>query len=243
MADRKIVSKEQWLAARLDHLAKEKEFTRARDELSRSRRELPWTLVDKDYRFTGLKGDESLSDLFDGRSQLLVYHFMFGTDWEQGCKSCSLLADSYNGAVTHLAHRDVTMVTASIGSLTKLEAFKQRMGWDFKWVSSHGSEFNRDYNVSFTEQERADGSGFYNFRKSSFPMEEAPGISAFIKDSDGKIYHTYSAYGRGLDMFISTYHLLDIMPNGRDEAALPYSMQWVRHHDRYDDPQASDAIH
>ena len=161
----------------------------------------------------------------------------------QGCKSCSLIADSYNGAVTHLAHRDVTMVTSSIAPLAKLEAFKQRMGWGFKWVSSHGSEFNRDYNVSFTEQERADGSGFYNFRKSSFPIEEAPGISAFIKDNDGQIYHTYSSYGRGLDMFITTYRLLDIMPKGRDEAELPYSMEWIRHHDRYDDPQASDTFH
>jgi predicted dithiol-disulfide oxidoreductase (DUF899 family) len=243
MADRKVVSKEQWLSVRREHLAKEKEFTRARDALSRSRRELPWTLVDKDYRFTGPNGTESLADLFDGRGQLLVYHFMFGRDWEQGCKSCSLLADSYSGAVSHLANRDVTMVTASIAPLAKLEAFKKRMGWSFKWVSSENSDFNSDFNVSFTEQQRAQGTGSYNFRESSsFPMEEAPGISAFILE-DGKGYHTYSSYGRGLDMFITAYHLLDIMPKGRDEDALPYSMQWVRHHDRYDDPDASDSIH
>ncbi len=243
MAKHKIVSKDEWLLARKEHLAKEKEFTRARDELSRARRELPWTPVEKEYRFAIPDGEETLADLFDGRSQLLVYHFMFGTDWEQGCKSCSFLADSYNGAVIHLAHRDVTMVTASIAPVKKLEAFKQRMGWTFKWVSSEPSDFNRDFNVSFTEEERQENTGSYNYRSSSFPMEEAPGISAFIKDSNGKVFHTYSSYGRGLDMFIATYHLLDIMPKGRDEEELPYGMQWIRHHDRYDDPEATDAIH
>jgi len=243
MANHKIVSREQWLIARKKYLAKEKEFTRARDELSRARRELPWTPVEKAYRFTGPNGEETLADLFDGSSQLLVYHFMFGADWEQGCKSCSFLADSYNGAVTHLAHRDVTMVTVSIAPLKKLEAFKQRMGWEFKWVSSEPSDFNRDYHVSFTEEERSDNTGFYNYRQSGFPMEEGPGISAFIKDADGQVFHTYSSYGRGLDMLITAYHLLDLMPKGRDEDELPYSMQWIRHHDRYDDPNASDAIH
>jgi len=243
MANHKIVSKDEWLIARKAHLAKEKEFTRARDALSTARRELPWTLVEKDYRFMGLSGEESLTELFDGRSQLLVYHFMFGAEWEQGCKSCSFLADSYNGAVVHLAERDVTMVTASIGPLEKLEAFKHRMGWDFKWVSSQHSDFNRDYHVSFTDEELRDGTGYYNYRPSGFPMEEGPGISAFTKDPDGQIYHTYSSYGRGLDMLITAYHLLDLMPKGRDEADLPYGMQWIRHHDRYDDPQAGDAIH
>jgi predicted dithiol-disulfide oxidoreductase (DUF899 family) len=243
MSKHKIGSKDEWLLARKEHLAKEKEFSRARDELSRARRELLWTPVKKEYRFATPDGEETLADLFDGRSQLLVYHFMFGTDWEQGCKSCSFLADSYDGAVIHLAHRDVTMVTASIAQLKKLDAFKQRMGWTFKWVSSELSDFNRDFNVSFTEEERQESTGSYNYRPSSFPMEEAPGISALIKGSNGQVLHTYSSYGRGLDMFIATYHLLDIMPKGRDEEELPYSMQWIRHHDRYDDPEATDAIH
>jgi predicted dithiol-disulfide oxidoreductase (DUF899 family) len=242
MATHKIVSKEEWLNARKEHLQQEKAFTRARDELSRARRELPWTVVDKPYRFESRHGEETLADLFNGRSQLLVYHFMFGQDWEQGCKSCSFLADSYNGAVIHLAHRDVTMVTVSIAPLEKIIKFQQRMGWTFKWVSSEKCDFNRDFNVSFTEQEQTDGTGYYNYQQSSFPMEEAPGISAFIKH-DGKVYHTYSSYGRGLDMLITAYHLLDLMPKGRDEATLDYSMQWIRHHDRYDDPTVGDGIH
>lgn len=233
MADHKIVSAQEWLRARKEHLAQEKAFTRARDELSRARRELPWTPVEKDYRFDGPNGEESLADLFDGRSQLLVYHFMFHPDWEQGCKSCSLLADSYNGSPLHLASRDVTMVTASLAPLAKLEAFKQRMGWDFKWVSTRGPDFNRDFHVSFTDEERRDNTAYYNYRETSFPEPEGPGISAFAKDEDGTVYHTYSAYGRGLDILITTYNLLDLAPRGRDEADLPYSMQWVRHHDRY----------
>ena len=242
MAKHKIVSQAEWLIARKAHLVKEKAFTRARDELSRGRRELPWTPVEKEYRFDGLEGEKTLADLFDRRSQLLVYHFMFGADWEQSCKSCSFLADSYNGAVTHLAHRDVTMVTASIAPLGKLEAFKQRMGWGFKWVSSAPSNFNRDFHVSFTEQERRDSTGTYNYRDSSFQVEEGPGISAFVIDS-GQVYHTYSSYGRGLDMLITAYNLLDLMPKGRDELDLDWGMQWLRHHDRYDDPNADDPIH
>ena len=242
MAKHKIVSQAEWLIARKAHLVKEKAFTRARDELSRGRRELPWTPVEKEYRFDGLEGEKTLADLLDRRSQLLVYHFMFGADWEQGCESCSFLADSYNGAVTHLAHRDVTMVTASIAPLGKLEAFKQRMGWDFKWVSSAPSNFNRDFHVSFTEQGRRDSTGTDNYRDSSFPVEEGPGISAFVIDS-GQVYHTYSSYGRCLDMLITAYNLLDLMPKGRDELDLDWGMQWLRHHDRYDDPNADDPIH
>jgi len=202
MANHKIVSKDEWLIARKAHLAKEKEFTRARDALSTARRELPWTLVEKDYRFMGLSGEESLTELFDGRSQLLVYHFMFGAEWEQGCKSCSFLADSYNGAVVHLAERDVTMVTASIGPLEKLEAFKHRMGWDFKWVSSQHSDFNRDYHVSFTDEELRDGTGYYNYRPSGFPMEEGPGISAFTKDPDITPTHRTAAASTCLSRLI-----------------------------------------
>ena len=243
MSKHKVVSKDEWLLARKEHLAKDKELTRARHEFSRARRELPWTPVEKEYRLATPNGEKTLADLFDGRSQLLVYHFKFGTDWEQGWESCSFLADSYSSAVIHLAHRDVTMVTASIAPLKKLEAFKQRMDWTFKWVSSEPSDFSRDFNVSFTEEERQESTGSYNYRPSSFPTEKVPGISAFIKGSNGQVFHTYSSYGRGLDMFIATYHLLDIMPNGRDEEVLSYCMQWIRHHDRYDDPEATDAIH
>lgn len=242
MTKHNVVSREEWLAARKAHLEQEKIFTRARDELSRARREMPWVEVDKSYVFDGPDGKESLSELFAGRSQLLIYHFMFGDDWEQGCKSCSFLADSYSGSVIHLAQRDVTMVTVSIAQRAKIDAYKQRMGWEFKWVSSHACDFNRDFNVSFTDEERQNSSATYNYKLSSFPMEEAPGISAFVKD-EGKIYHTYSSYGRGLDMFINTYHLLDIVPRGRDENGLNYSMEWLRHHDRYDDPNVGDEIH
>ena len=241
MSKPKIVSHEQWVAARLEHLQQEKEFTRARDQLSRARRELPWTRVEKDYRFDSPDGEQSLGDLFDGRSQLLIYHFMFHPDWAQGCKSCSFLADSYDGAVVHLAHRDVTMVTVSLAPLAKLEAFKQRMGWRFKWVSSGGSDFNRDFHVSFSDAERERNKAYYNYRETTFPEPEAPGISAFARDEEGAIYHSYSSYGRGLDMFISTYHLLDIVPKGRDEDALSYSMEWIRHRDRYDEP--GDGFH
>ena len=168
---------------------------------------------------------------------------MLDTDCEQGCKSCSFLADSYNSAVIHLAHRDVTMVTASIAPLKKLEAFKQRMGWTFKWISSELSDFNRDSNISFTEEERQESIGSYNYRPSSFPMEKAPGISAFIKGSNGQVFQIYSSYGCGLDIFIATSYALDTMPQGHDEEELPCSMQWIRHHDRYDDPEATDTIH
>ena len=243
MAGHKIVSRAQWLRARDAHLAREKEFTRARDTLSRERRELPWTAVEKEYRFDGPKGQESLADLFGGCSQLLVYHFMFHPDWEQGCKSCSLLADSYSGAPVHLASRDVTMVTVSLAPLEKLDAFKRRMGWDFKWVSSCGSDFNRDFHVSFTDEERRDNAAYYNYRETTFPEPEGPGISAFAKDDGGKVFHTYSAYGRGLDILITTYNLLDLVPKGRDEADLDYGMQWVRHHDNYDDASAADSFH
>ncbi len=233
MAEFKVVDREQWLQARLDHLAKEKEFTRHRDQISAERRELPAYRVEKDYRFEGPQGEETLADLFDGRSQLLVYHFMFHPDWEQGCKSCSFLADNYCRSVVHLAERDVTLVTVSKAPLSKIEPFKKRMGWDFKWVSSGGSDFNRDFHVSFTESEIQDGKAYYNYHETGFPELEGPGLSVFRKDDDGTVFHTYSSYGRGLDMLIGTYHILDLMPKGRDEGALSYSMEWIRHHDRY----------
>ncbi len=235
----KVVSKEEWLKARLDHLAKEKELTRKRDELSRQRRELPCYPIDKEYVFEGPDGSETLADLFGGKGQLLVYHFMFHPDWEQGCKACSLMADNYNGSRLHLAARDVSMVTVSKAPLSKIEPFKKRMGWDFKWVSSADSDFNRDFHVSFTEEELAKGSAYYNYQPTKFPELEGPGLSAFRKDDTGKVLHTYSSYGRGLDMLLATYHLLDLMPKGRDEDGLPFSMAWIRHHDRYDSEDIS----
>lgn len=234
MENHKIVSREEWLVARKNHLAKEKEFTRLRDQLSRQRRELPWVKVDKDYIFDGPNGKETLSELFDGRRQLLVYHFMFDPDWDEGCPMCSHLVDNCSGAVVHLKQRDVTMVLISKAPLNKLEAFRHRMGWPFKWVSSHENDFNRDYHVSFTPQEKERGEVYYNFGTQAYFESEGPGISIFYKDKNGNIFHTYSCYARGLDMLIGTYNLLDLVPLGRDEADLPWTMAWVRHHDKYD---------
>ena len=235
MSTHQIVSQEEWLEARKAHLTREKEFTRLRDQLSRERRALPWVKVEKDYVFQGPNGPESLGDLFDGRSQLLVQHFMYGPDWEEGCPSCSFWADSYDGFVVHLAQRDVTMVAVSRAPLVKLDAFKRRMGWSFKWVSSLGSDFNRDFQVSFTPDEMAKGEMTYNYETRGFPADEAPGVSVFIKNEDGEIFHTYSCYARGLDMLNGAYHYLDLVPKGRDEDDLPYSMAWVRRHDEYAD--------
>lgn len=228
-----VVSREKWLNARRAHLAKEKEFTRLRDQLSQERRDLPWVKVEKTYTFDGPQGKETLADLFDGRSQLLVYHFMYDPAWDEGCKSCSFLADHYDPAVIHLKQRDVSMVTVSRAPLAQLQAYQKRMGWSFKWVSSFDSDFNYDYNVSFTDNEAETGEVYYNFKQSPYFSSEGPGISAFCRDEDGTIYHTYSGYARGLDMFLGTYHLLDIVPKGRDESDLPYSMDWVRRHDEY----------
>lgn len=235
MPESKVVSHEKWVAARKVMLAREKEFTRLRDELSRERRELPWEKVDKSYVFDGPDGKETLSDLFDGRSQLIVYHFMYGPDWEAGCKSCSYLADHFNPAVVHLAHRNVTMIAISRAPLPVLEAFRKRMGWTFKWVSSFENDFNRDYGVSFTQDEIDAGDAYYNYKSQGFPSTEAPGASVFYKNDDGEVFHTYSAYQRGLDMFIGTYHYLDIVPKGRDEDDLAFTMEWVRLHDEYDE--------
>jgi predicted dithiol-disulfide oxidoreductase (DUF899 family) len=230
-----IVSRDAWLAARKELLSKEKEFTRQRDRLSALRRELPWVKVEKAYVFDGPAGKETLADLFAGRSQLIVYHFMFGPGWEEGCPSCSLLADHFDGATVHLAQRDVTFVAISRAPLAQIEAFKQRMGWRFKWLSSYGNDFNHDYHVSFTPDEMAKGKVEYNYAMGEFPMEEAPGASVFYKDAAGDIFHTYSCYARGLDILIGAYNWLDLAPKGRDEAALPWTMAWVRHHDRYDE--------
>ena len=230
---RPVVSRDEWLAARKAHLAEEKDLTRRRDKLSRRRRELPWVKVEKNYVFDTPAGKRSLADLFEGRSQLVVYHFMFAPEWTQGCKSCSLLADHYNPATVHLEHRDVSMVTVSKAPLEKIAPFKQRMGWTFNWVSSHDSDFNRDFQVTFTPEELESGTATYNFNRQPYPIVELPGISVFYKDADGSIFHTYSSYARGLDILLGVYNILDMVPKGRDEDEAP-GMAWVRHHDRYD---------
>jgi predicted dithiol-disulfide oxidoreductase (DUF899 family) len=235
MQPHKIVSESEWIAARKEYLAVEKKFTEARDELSRQRRELPWVKVDKPYVFEGPQGREALADLFGGRSQLIVYHFMLGPGWEQGCPSCSFLSDHFDGAIVHLAQRDVTMLAVSRAPWPQIETFKKRMGWRFRWVSSFGNNFNRDYRVSFTKDELEQSKAYYNYEFGQFPSEEAPGVSVFYKDEAGAIFHTYSAYARGLDILVGAYNLLDLVPKGRDEAALPWTMAWVRHHDRYED--------
>ncbi|MGR9051847.1 MAG: DUF899 domain-containing protein [Gammaproteobacteria bacterium] len=231
---KEIVSHPKWIEARKSLLAKEKEFTKLRDQLSKQRRELPWEKVETDYIFEGQDGPVKLSELFDGRSQLIIYHFMYGPDWDAGCKSCSFFADHFNPAVVHLNHRDVSLVAVSRAPFHILDDYKKRMGWSFPWVSSYENDFNRDYNVSFTEEEIERGNAYYNYKETGFPITEAPGASVFYKDSDGTVYHTYSAYARGLDMFITTYHYLDIVPKGRDENNLSYTMEWVRRHDEYD---------
>ncbi len=228
-----VVSSSEWFASREELLRKEKEFTKLRDELSRQRRELPWEKVEKKYVFDGPNGKETLADLFDGRSQLIVYHFMFGPGWQEGCPSCSFLADHFDGSLVHLANRDVTLVVISRAPLAEIEAFKQRMGWKFKWLSSFGSDFNRDYHVSFPKVEMAAGKVSYNYDKVEFPSEEGPGASVFYKHAGGEIFHTYSTYARGLDILVGAYNFLDLVPKGRDEDGLAFSMSWVRHHDRY----------
>jgi predicted dithiol-disulfide oxidoreductase (DUF899 family) len=236
----KVLSREKWLSVRKELLVKEKEFTRLRDELSRQRRELPWVRVEKPYVFHGPNGEQTLAELFEGRRQLLVQHFMFGPGWEQGCPSCSFMADHLDGMRVHLVHRDVTLLVVSRAPLTDIERFRQRMGWQFKWVSSFGSDFNHDFGVSFTPEERAHGEVDYNYGMRPFPSEEAPGISVFYKDDAGKVFHTYSTYGRGVEVMMGTYNLLDLTPKGRDERDVPYKMEWVRHHDRYDESRRVD---
>ena len=236
----KVVPPAEWLAARKQLLTKEKEFTRLRDELSRQRREMPWEKVEKMYVFEGASGIETLTDLFDGRSQLIVYHFMFGPGWREGCPSCSFLADSFDGAVIHLAQRDTTFVVISRATLPEIDAFKKRMGWKFKWVSSSGTDFNYDYQVSTGNGEKAGSSVYYNYTLTEFPSDERPGLSVFFK-KDGEVFHTYSTYARGLDILLPTYNLLDMTAKGRDEQDMkPHAMAWVRHHDRYSDGKIVD---
>jgi predicted dithiol-disulfide oxidoreductase (DUF899 family) len=228
----KVASQSEWLATRKVLLSKEKEFTHARDALSAERRSLPWVKIEKDYVFDTASGKQSLAELFNGCSQLMIYHFMLGPDWEAGCPSCSYLADHFDGAAIHLVQRDVTLVVVSRAPLAEIQAYQKRMGWKFKWVSSYGSDFNFDFHVSFTPEQKANGKVAYNFDLTEFPSEEAPGLSAFIKDG-GAVFHTYSSYARGLDILVGAYNFLDLAPKGRDEDALPWSMAWVRRHDEY----------
>jgi predicted dithiol-disulfide oxidoreductase (DUF899 family) len=232
MEDREIVSEADWLVARKDLLTREKEFSRQRDALSAARHSLPWVKIDKKYVFDGPKGKETLAELFDGRSQLIVYHFMLGPGWGEGCKSCSYLADHFDGANRHLPHRDVTFVVISRAPLSEIEAYQKRMDWRFKWLSSHNNEFNFDYHVSFTKEEEKANKVYYNYGTGEFMSDELPGLSVFYKDENGDIFHTYSTYARGLDILVGAYNFLDLVPKGRDENP-DSTMDWVRRHDEY----------
>jgi len=233
LKDHPVVSHQKWLEVRTAFLAKEKEFTRLRDELSRQRRELPWERVEKKYVFDGSGGKESLTELFGDRTQLVVYHFMFNPEADAGCKHCSFWADNFNGVVVHLNHRDVTFVAISRAPLAKIELFRKRMGWSFKWLSSFQSDFNYDYQASFTPEATRSGNVFYNYATQKMNMADREGVSVFYKDAGGSVFHTYSAYARGIDMLNTAYHYVDLVPKGRDEGDSPQS--WVRYHDSYAD--------
>lgn len=236
-----VVSHAQWLAQRRELLRKEKELTELYDSIAVERRDLPWERVEKPYVFDGPGGKTSLADLFAGRSQLLVYHFMFGPDWQEGCPSCSYVSDHINATLPHLAARDVTVTMVSRAPLAKIEAFKKRLGWSFPWVSSHDNDFNADYHVFFTPEQMAQGQVEYNYTRQEFPSDEAPGLSIFYKNEAGEIFHTYSSFGRGLEPLIGTYMTLDLMPKGRDEDHFDFPMAWVRYHDRYGTNEFADA--
>jgi predicted dithiol-disulfide oxidoreductase (DUF899 family) len=233
MQPHSVVSREAWIAARKAHLAHEKELTQARERLSEERRALPWVKVDKDYAFDGPGGKVTLAELFQGRSQLVVQHFMYAPDWNEGCKHCSFWADGFERIIPHLAARDTTLVAISRAPVEKLAAFKARMGWTFDWLSSGNGDFNYDYAVSFTPDAIKSGDNIYNFGTSGFAIEDAPGISVFYRDEAGNIFHTYSCFARGLDMMNAAYHYLDLTPLGRHEEDLPYPMDWVRLRDQY----------
>jgi predicted dithiol-disulfide oxidoreductase (DUF899 family) len=229
-----VVSKDRWIAERKKLLAREKELTHLRDRVARERRAMPWVRIEKNYVFDTPEGRRTLAELFEGRRQLLVQHFMLGPGWNQGCPSCSFMADHTDGMNVHLAHRDVTFVAISRAPLAEIERFRGRMGWQFKWVSSNASDFNFDFGVSFTPEEKARNEVTYNYGKQPFESEELPGISVFYKDDAGDVFHTYSTYRRGVEVMMGTYSLLDLTPKGRDEDNLSYGMEWVRHHDRYE---------
>lgn len=229
----KLATPARWLAARRKLLQEEKKLTRLSDRVAQRRRQLPWTRVEKNYTFDSPRGRVTLADLFEGRSQLMVQHFMLGPGWEEGCKSCSFMMDHFNPTVQHLKARDVAFAAISHAPLAEILPFKKRMGWTVNWVSAHRSDFNQDFHVSFAPEEQAKGRVYYNYGLREFPVEEAPGISVFARGAGGAIYHTYSTYGRGVEVVMTTYDLLDLVPKGRDEARLEYGMEWVRHHDRY----------
>lgn len=229
----RIVSKDEWLAARSALLKKEKEFTLLRDKLGQQQRDMPWVLLDKKYLFDGPNGKQTLSDLFDGRSQLIVYHFMYDPNWDAGCPSCSFWADNFNGIVVHLNQRDVTMIAVSKAPYSKIGEYKKRMGWNFKWVSSYDNDFNFDYHVSFTPEELSEKKAFYNYNLQDTHSPEREGVSVFYKDTAGHVFHTYSAYARGIDVLNVAYHYLDLVPKGRDEDGHEFPQFWVRRHDEY----------
>jgi predicted dithiol-disulfide oxidoreductase (DUF899 family) len=234
MTDHRIVSRQEWTDARQQLLAKEKDFMRLRDQLSRERRDLPWEPVEKSYMFDAPSGPATLADLFADRSQLIVYHFMFAPDWDVGCKSCSFWADNYNGVVPHLRQRDVSFAAISRAPLPKLQAFAARLGWTFKWVSAANTDFNYDYQVSFRPEDMARGTAVYNYAPLQMSMTDLPGFSVFFKDETGRVFHTYSTFARGVEPMNSAFQLLDLVPKGRDEAGLPNPMAWVKLHDLYD---------
>jgi predicted dithiol-disulfide oxidoreductase (DUF899 family) len=234
MTDHPVVSRAQWLEQRKTLLAREKAFTRERDALSAARRALPWVRIDTDYVFDGADGPVSLTDLFGPHSQLVVYHFMFGRDWEDGCVSCSFWADNFNGIEPHLNARDIAFAAISRGPLDRILPFKRRMGWDFPWVSSANNTFSKDFQVSFAEDRDTSEPVTYNYRETVMPMNEMPGVSVFARGGDGTLYHTYSTYGRGLDILNGAYNYIDLTPKGRDEPTEGNPMAWVRHHDRYE---------
>ena len=231
--DIRIASRDDWLIERKALLQREKDFSRERDRLSAARRELPWVLVENDYQFEGENGPESLADLFSGKSQLVIYHFMYGADWSEGCKSCSFWIDNFDGIAAHLGERDTALVLISKAPLNTLLKFRSRMGWNLPWVSAENTDFNEDYGVTFSPDDMQAGEVTYNFRQTKLGSGEMPGVSVFTKDADGRVYHTYSTYARGLDMLNGAYHILDLTPKGRDEDALPFTMSWLKHRDAY----------
>jgi predicted dithiol-disulfide oxidoreductase (DUF899 family) len=242
MRAHKIGTHEEWLEARRDLLAAEKDLTRRSDDVARLRRALPWVRIGKTYTFGTPAGPRTLAALFEGRRQLLVQHFMLAPGWEQGCPSCSFMADHSDGMVPHLAHRDVSLVAISRAPLAEIERFRRRMGWHFTWVSSYGTGFNYDLGVSFTPEEVAEGELDYNFGRWPHAFEEWPGVSVFYRDEAGDVFHTYSTYGRGVEVMMGTYRLLDLTPKGRDEDGLRFTMEWVRHHDRYEPEPPANAM-
>ncbi len=233
VVNHRVVTRDRWIAERKQLLAREKELTQLRDQVARERRALPWVRIEENYVFEAPEGRRTLAELFADRRQLMVQHFMFAPGWKQGCPSCSFMADHHDGMLAHLANRDVTLLAVSRAPLADIERFRQRMGWQFKWVSSQANDFNYDFDVSFRPEQQAKGEVYYNFGLRRFPTEEAPGVSVFYKDDAGDVFHTYSTYGRGVEVMMGTYNMLDLTPKGRDEDHLNFTMEWVRHHDRY----------